>query len=259
MSKETKFLFVSTVHPGDDLSDIKEAVTEIANRFACRCVFWIGTIVGQDETQPEPVHEQRPATNNHQSAVLPAGLSRRRVGGKTIVAGENYPEPDDLTAVTLAIRAALPTAGTVMLINPNYGEYAIAAYQGCPSGSVVYCISDMAFMNRIPIFSQNIAPYDGGIRVVNEQQIEGVDSQQVDALIFVDPRPDDFARYSKHLRYGGILILASTNGASPDLPEKIAHRCTKQTDGVFICHRRQDAVSPENEPETVESNSQPVE
>ncbi len=272
---DSKVLFVRSVTPDDSLGDISEGVLDIARDFGCRCVMMVGSVscdqAAQITTSQEPVpevsqiaapgHQPLPSTNGHAAPEatqetseepgenrisFPPDLTKRQLGAITFLAAPLYPTSDDLNAVRNEVAKLGSDEISVLIVNPHYGEYAIPTLLANNSANL-FCAHDLEFVEELAqVFQTNLGAVDQ-IRLIDADKVSGLDDQGVNVLILVDSPVTEFAKYSRHLRYGGLLILATTNGSSPDKPEPLLGRLTDITNSVSIMYRKNivsDGVGP---------------
>lgn len=236
-----RFLLVRPLRKGDLLSDLVTSIDEFGAALNCRFVLTIAETGGDDA--PESPAEEEPIANSPEgepSAPLgPHQIVRRQAGASIFAAHPLYPTNDDLAAVRVEVGKLDRKPGRVLVVNGRYGEVELMASVGNPA-LTVYSTFDAENnspeeMIRREIFKQN-APNVRTIAVATFLTLE--DNQNVEALILVDPQPGDFEIYSRHLRHDGLLLLVSTNGASPDRPELLADKLTELTPCVLSYYRR---------------------
>ena len=254
MSKQ-KILFVKNVDPGDMLSDLSDVIDTMAREYGCRCIVFVGTV--SEETDQEEVAEASPVGENGHAKTAPRfqqrqqqlpGVTKRQVGQAVFLGDTNFPSSDDLQALRAEVARLGMAPQRIMVVNPHYGEYAIAAHLANPMASV-FCVSDAHFEEEhLGTFRQNHAYYGNSIQLISEEYVPQ-DAQDLDALILVDIRPTDWNRYRHHIRQGGLFALVTTNGASPNfenVPDVIQKRLRPLTNSVYVAYRE---VIPQTAPQ----------
>lgn len=238
-----QFLLVRPMRNGDLLSDLMGQLTMYGQMLNCRFMLMVvDPSQSQDPEQPEagPVQLEQPDTQEQQA--LPVDMPpvvRRQMGSAIFLADQRYPTNDDLAAVRSEISKLGSQAIRVLLINPHYGETELAIL-AANEEATVFSVGGMDFESSTDkqVFDTNVSMRKS-IRFVREEAVAELrDPENVDALILVNPNPDDFAIYSRHLRHNGLFMLVATNGSSPDVPDQLAGKMTELTPSVHVYYRK---------------------
>lgn len=238
-----QFLLVRPMRGGDLLSDLMGELTSYGQMLNCRFLLMVVDPNQSQETQQSaaaPVQLQRPAAPEQDE--LPVDMPpvvRRQMGSTIFLADPQYPTNDDLAAIRVEISRMGNRAIRVLLINPRYGEVELAVMAGNEQATV-FSVGDADFEESTAkqVYDTNVMMRKS-VRFVREESVAELrDPENVDALVLVDPKPDDFALYSRHLRHNGLFMLVATNGSSPDVPETLAGKMTELTPSVHAYYRK---------------------
>jgi hypothetical protein len=245
-----QFLLVRPMRAGDLLSDVMGQLTLYGQMLNCRFMLMVVDPQQQQEQQTQQVSVEevvkleqpavsgQPSLEQDEQQEMPQ-LVRRQMGGSIFLGDESYPTNDDLAAVRTEINKLGSNAIRVLVINPHYGEVELAIMAGNEAATVfVVGGDDFESSPSKQVFDANVF-MRSSIRFVREEAVAELrDPENVDALIIVDPRPDDFSLYSRHLRHNGLFMLVATNGSSPDVPQPLTGKMTEITPSVYCYFRK---------------------
>lgn len=183
----------------------------------------------QSAPEPDPVPEPSPY-----EAVVNSGITRRMFCNIAMISAE-YPTNDDLYAIRNEIAGLGKNDLRILIVNPGYGEYVISVL-GASQTAQIFCATDGTEPDAIrEVFAAN-THLMANVHRVQKVDVAGVSPQGLDAVILVDPLPDDFGSFAKHCRIGGFVAFCTTNGSTPDFPEKPL-RLKTLTQSVSVVYR----------------------
>lgn len=194
---------------------------------------------------PDPAPDPAPESvtdSSQYDAVVESGITRRMFCNIAMIAAK-YPTNDDLYAIRNEIAGLGKNDLRVLIVNPGIGEYVISIL-GASQTAQIFCASDGTEPDAIrEVFAAN-THLMANVHRVQKVDVAGVSPQGLDAVILVDPLPDDFGNFAKHCRIGGFVAFCTTNGSTPDFPDRPL-RLKTLTQSVAVVYRDDVAAAPQ--------------